>query len=372
MKKEVKTNLIHSLPILYLLLTIIFISGCATVEKKPPPVPAPKVEVPKEEVPVVKPKEEVPVAAPPKPAPPIPNTRVFPDFIALIAQEGDTLSSLADKYLKDASMDWFIADFNDISTLSPGEALIIPLKPYERGGLSAKGYQIVPVLSYHQFSKTVKNKMTVTEADFEEQMKFLKDDGYRVITLDQLFDFLDFKIQIPKKSVVITIDDGWRSVYDIAYPILKKYGYPATLFIYTDLITGGEKTLSWDLIDEMVKSGLIDLQCHSKTHRNLTILDKKETFPQYFESILENELKGCRSIVKRRLNRDVKYFAYPYGDTNHLVVGLLRKLGYRGAFTVKRWGNPFFIHNYRVNRSMIYGDYDLSQFRKNLDVFNRE
>jgi peptidoglycan/xylan/chitin deacetylase (PgdA/CDA1 family) len=296
--------------------------------------------------------------------------RTSPNFIAVIAREGDTLSFFASKYLNDPSMDWFIAEFNDIETLTPGQTLIIPLKPYQKGGLTSKGYQTVPVLSYHHFSLDRADKLTVTKSTFEEQMKFLKDRGYRVITLDQLFDFLEFKSQIPKKSVVINIDDGWRSTYDIAFPILKKYGYPATLFVYTDLIVGSEKTLSWDLIQEMANNGM-DIQCHTKTHRHLTTIDQKESFKEYFEAI-EKELSACEAMIKKKLNKEVKYLAYPYGDTNPLVIELLKKHGYWGAFTIKRGGNPFFIHNYRLNRSMIYGDFDLNQFEKNLTVFTEE
>jgi peptidoglycan/xylan/chitin deacetylase (PgdA/CDA1 family) len=324
--------------------------GCATFRGKPPEVEKPKPEVSKVETPLVE--------------------RTSPNFIAVIAREGDTLSFFASKYLNDPSMDWFIAEFNDVETLTPGQTLIIPLKPYQKGGLTSKGYQTVPVLSYHHFSFDQTSKLTVTKPAFEEQMKFLKDKGYRVITLDQLFDFLEFKSQIPKKSVVINIDDGWRSTYDIAFPILKKYGYPATLFVYTDLIVGSEKTLSWDLIQEMANNGM-DIQCHTKTHRRLTTIDQKESFKEYFEAI-EKELSACEAMIKKKLNKEVKYLAYPYGDTNPLVIELLKKHGYWGAFTIKRGGNPFFIHNYRLNRSMIYGDFDLNQFEKNLTVFTEE
>jgi len=324
--------------------------GCATFRGKPPEVEKPKPEVSKVETP--------------------PMERTSLNFIAVIAREGDTLSFFASKYLNDPSMDWFIAEFNDIETLTPGQTLIIPLKPYQKGGLTSKGYQTVPVLSYHHFSLDRTDKLTVTKSTFEEQMKFLKDRGYRVITLDQLFDFLEFKGQIPKKSVVINIDDGWRSTYDITFPILKKYGYPATLFVYTDLIVGSEKTLSWDLIQEMANNGM-DIQCHTKTHRRLTTIDQKESFKEYFEAI-EKELSACEAMIKKKLNKEVKYLAYPYGDTNPLVIELLKKHGYRGAFTIKRGGNPFFIHNYRLNRSMIYGDFDLNQFEKNLTVFTEE
>jgi peptidoglycan/xylan/chitin deacetylase (PgdA/CDA1 family) len=298
------------------------------------------------------------------------GVRVFPEFVAVIARQGDTLSSLASEYLKDASKDWMIAEFNGVQTLSEGQPLIIPLKPFHRGGLSRREYQTVPVLSYHNFSTTKKSRMSVTAESFEQQMKYLKDNGYRVITLDQLMGFLNFEDQIPKKSVVITIDDGWRAVYEIAFPILKKYGYPATLFIYTDLITGSTRTLSWEMIQEMFQHG-IDVQAHTQTHRNLTMREKKESPKSYFETI-QKELTVSNGIIKNRLNKEAKYFAYTYSDTNSLVIELLKKNGYSAAFTVSRGPNPFFTEPYRINRSMIYGDFDIIQFEKNLITVSNE
>ena len=337
MKTKVDQRLLLRLG--WVLLLIALLGGCATPKVEGPPVTAPLVEA-----------------------------RAFPNFVAVIAREGDTFTSLAAKYLNDSSMDWWIAEFNNLSALDPGQALIIPLRPYGRGGLTATGYQTVPVLSYHNFALTGADRMTVTQAAFEEQMKFLKEKGYRVISLNQFIDFLEFKKPIPKKSVVITIDDGWRATYEIAFPILKKYGYPATLFVYTDLIVGSKKTLSWDLIQEMASQGL-DIQGHTKTHRNLTSAEKKESFKEYFEAI-DKELILSGGIFKNKVNKDVTYLAYPYGETNHLVIELIKKQGYRGAFTVNRGGNPFFIHPYRINRSMIYGTFDLNQFEKNLAVSN--
>lgn len=291
----------------------------------------------------------------------------LPEVEKVVVRPGDTLSSIALKYLGDKSMDWLIADFNNVSTIVPGQILLIPLGPYERGGLKPDGYQLVPVLCYHNFSRTESDAMTISERAFEEQMRFLKDRGYRVITLDELFDFLEFKRQIPRKSVVITIDDGWRSLYEIAFPILKKYGYRATLFVYTGLILDTEKTLNWDLIRTMAKD-VLDVQCHTKTHRNMAIKYSNESFKEYFDS-LKNELIDSARVIRRNLDTDVKYVAYPYGDTNHLVTSLVMKLGYRGAFTVDREGNPFFVDPYRVHRSMIMGTYRIADFEKNLVTF---
>lgn len=327
------------------MLSLFYIAGCAA----PKPVPT---------------EEPARVLAPPVTKP------VFPDFILVTVKEGDTLSSLAAAHLNDPSKDWVIADFNDVSSAVPGQELLIPLKPYDIGGITLRSYQTVPVLSYHKFSEDKFDKMTVTAAAFEAQMKLLKDKGYRVITIDQLFEFLDLNGQIPERSVLITIDDGWRSTYDIALPILRKYGYPATLFVYTDMITGSKTALDWNLVVELSKNN-IDIQCHTKTHRNLGEISSKESFREYFDSI-EREIAVSSKIIREKVNTDPKYLAYPYGDTNHLVIALLKKYGFRGAFTVKRGVNPFFTNNYIINRSMIYGDMDIVQFEKNLTVSRSE
>jgi len=327
---------------------------------------------------VARPPGERPTAAPapvPAPAPaiqlaperPVVQTR---DFAAVVVQPGDTLASLAATWLGDPARDWEIAKYNDVSAAVPGQELAIPLRPYRRGGLTPEQYQTVPVLVYHQIAEKSTNKMTVSRESFEAQMSLLKEKGYRVVTLDQLFEFVEFRGQLPEKSLVITIDDGWRSVYDIAFPILKKYGYPATLFVYTQLINGGTKTLSWDQLREMTAQGL-DVQCHTLTHRNLALPQGRETAEEYFEAI-RREIDDAARLIEQNLGRRPKYLAYPYGDTNGLAISLLRKHGYQAAFTVVREPNPFFTPPFRLGRSMVYGDFDLARFEKNLVVSERK
>ena len=98
--------------------------------------------------------------------------------------------------------------------------------------------------------------------------------------------------------MVITIDDGWRATYDIAFPILKKYGYPATLFVYTQLITGGSKTLSWDQVRDMSTQGL-DVQCHTISHRNLQLPPGQESADQYFTTISREIAESTRTIEQK-------------------------------------------------------------------------
>jgi peptidoglycan/xylan/chitin deacetylase (PgdA/CDA1 family) len=347
-------------------LAVLVLTGCVSRQVMLPPAPPP-AEAPAPP-PVARPLPPPPAPPPAEalapPPPPSEHVRVFPDFVAVIAQPGDTLASLATRFLNDPSLDWRIAEFNGISTLKPGQEVVVPLRPLDLGGVSSRGYQTVPVLAYHKFSKQMSDRMTVREDAFEEQMAFLKRNGYRVITLDDLFDFLDRKRPIPRKSVVITFDDGWRSMYEIAYPILKKYGYPATLFVYTDLIHPSNATLDWAKIREMARNG-IDVQGHSKTHRNLGKMEDGESLQAYFATVKADLIESAK-IIKRQLDKDVKYLAYPFGDTNSLVIAMLGKLGFRGAFTVVRSANSFFADNYRVSRSMIYGTFDLTRFQSNL------
>lgn len=293
----------------------------------------------------------------------------FDSFIIVKPQPEDSFASLAGRYLNDSSRGWLIAEFNQVGTPREKEHLIIPLKPFNLGGLSPDGFQTVPVLVYHRFSKSRKGKMIVSEADFRAQMAYLHDNRYHVIPLEQLVDFIDFKTPLPEKSVVLTFDDGWLSFYDIALPILKEYGYPATLFVYTDFIGAG-KAMSWEQLDSLEKQN-IDIQCHTKSHRNLAVLKKKERFDAYFEDV-KNEILASTQMIREKLGKECRILAYPYGATNHLVIEMLKKHGYLAAFTVDRGSNPFFVDNHMIHRSAIYGEYDLERFAQNLDVFRKK
>ncbi len=288
----------------------------------------------------------------------------FPDVVAVKVKPGETLPSLAAKYLKDSSLDWLIAEFNEVDHAGTGQELLIPLDYYQKGNLTLTGYGKVPVLNYHNLSLTGSSRMMIPKEKFERQMAYLRDNGYRVISLDRFFDFLDFNGQLPEKSVVITFDDGWRPVYEIAWPVLKKYGYTATLFVYTDLIVGSSKTLNWDMIRQMAAEGL-DIQCHTKSHRNLS-KKKAEESPAEYLAAVNYELTESARIIKEKVGVDVKYLAYPYGETNDQVIHLLQDNGFRGAFTTKRGQNPFFSDYYRIKRCMIFGEFDIEKFKKNL------
>jgi peptidoglycan/xylan/chitin deacetylase (PgdA/CDA1 family) len=293
----------------------------------------------------------------------------FEHHVAVVVQPTDTFAQLAKRFLNDPTKGWMIQDYNELDALTPYVAVTVPLQPWKIGGLMAAEYQTVPLLTYHQFSTDGKaNKMTVPSTNFEAQMQFLKDNDYRVITLDQFVDFLEFKAQIPDRAVVITDDDGWESFYQVAFPVLKKYGYPATIFIVTTFPESPDSNgmaLTWPQVKEMAANG-VDVECHTRTHRNLRMA-RDEDFKAYLAS-LEDEIKNVQAEMKKKAGITCKYLAYPYGARNPLVVALTQKYGFRAAFTVSRGANSFFAQDFLVRRSMIYGEYGLKEFERNLNV----
>lgn len=286
------------------------------------------------------------------------------EFRLVIPEPGDTLQGLAEQHLGSSLQASAIARFNQIDSITPGRKIVIPMRPLPPGGISSETFQSVAVLSYHRLSRDKTTRMIMRADDFRAQMQYLADNGYQVITLDQLLDFVEFKSPLPDKSVVITFDDGWKSTYEIAYPILREYGYPATLFVYTDFIGGAGSSLSWAQLQELDENQF-DIQCQSKSHRNLAKLKNGESFDDYFADLIREVVDACTEIG-HKLGKKVDYLAYPYGKFNALVISIMKKNGFRAGFTVKRGTTPSFVNQYLINRSMIFGNYDLARFAKNL------
>lgn len=189
-----------------------------------------------------------------------------------------------------------------------------------------------------------------------------------VIRLADLAGFLAGRQALPRRSVVITIDDGYESVHRIAFPLLKQYGFPATLFAYTDFVGAGSEALSWAQLQEMQASGLIDVQSHSKSHRNLIERAAGETDERYRANI-ESEMRVPRELIDRRVaGARVRHLAYPYGDANELVMESAARHGFELAGTVIPGGNGFFAQPLMLKRTMIFGDLNLEGFKSKLQT----
>jgi peptidoglycan/xylan/chitin deacetylase (PgdA/CDA1 family) len=291
-------------------------------------------------------------------------------LLVYLPAAGDTLAGIATRFLERADRAWQIADANGSAwEVNAGMPLIVPLgnapSPIR---VDADGLQTVPILCYHRFGNGA-SKMIVAPSQFEAQLAWLAQHNYRVLRLSDLAGFLAGREALPQRSVVITIDDGYESVYRHAYPLLKKYGFAATLFMYSDFIGVGEG-LSWAQLQEMASSGLIDLQAHSKTHRNMMERGSGETDAIYRQNI-EQELRTPRQVLERKLAAAgvrVRHFAYPFGDANDWVLEGMRRNDYELGVTVNPGGNPFYAHPLMLRRTMIFGDHDLDDFKARLQT----
>ena len=130
----------------------------------------------------------------------------------------------------------------------------------------------VIVLCYHRFEDKPKDSLAIKPADFEVQMQALKDNGVTVIPMADFLAWRRGEKSIPAKSAVVSIDDGYISGYSVAWPVLKKFGYPFTMFIYTDYVKGGPKSggqsITWEQLGEMRDAG-VDIQSHTVSHSSL-------------------------------------------------------------------------------------------------------
>lgn len=331
---------------------LLLAAGCVTPPEPPPPIK-----------PVT---TETKTVEPPEPVAPAAILARNDRFTVYLPRQQDTIASVARDYLGDASRAWEIADFNQITELTPGTAVAIPLRPVNPMGISSKGIQTVPILCYHRVGPRPQ-LMVMPRETFAAQMEYLARNQYTVIRLADIPDFLSGKRALPPRAVVITFDDGHVSTYQHAYPVLRQYGFPATFFLYTDFLGAGEG-LTWTNIHDMAKSGLIDFQSHSKSHQNLVVRLPGESDQRYVQR-LNTELRVPREVIERNLRSSVSHHAFPYGDANPAVLEQLVQTGHQLGLTVNAGGNAFFAYPLMLRRTMIFGGASMESFRAALQVF---
>lgn len=202
----------------------------------------------------------------------------------------------------------------------------------------------VIVLCYHRFEDMPHNYLAIKPAEFEAQMKAIKDNGFTVIPLKDFLAWRRGEKEIPAKSALITIDDGYLSGYTVAWPILKRMGYPFTMFVYVQYIGTGGKSLSWDQLAEMRDAG-VEIACHSWTHQDLHgkgISPREPSGRLALEDIkqlgydgwVHKEIVESKQLLEKNLALKVSAFAYPYGKYTPKARELVKQAGYEAAFSV--------------------------------------
>lgn len=211
----------------------------------------------------------------------------------------------------------------------------------------------IPVLMYHHVSSHKGALVTITPENFESHAKFLAGSGYKTLSLDEFLAFKKGELELPKKSVLITFDDGWIDNYLVAYPILKKYGLRATIFIITDWVERanndkrksddiyipnhreGKKlayeepasaVINWDDLAGM--RDVFDFASHSNAHDNESLgLDE-----------WRDDLALSKSHIKAH-GGNTKHLCWPRGNYTAELIDLARSLGFEALYTTKRGVN---------------------------------
>ena len=197
-----------------------------------------------------------------------------------------------------------------------------------RGMDRVNGTKIL-VLNYHKVDNE-NISLSVLPKDFDRQMKYLKDNNFHTITMDEMYAALTEGAELPENPVVITFDDGYDDNYKYAYPILKKYGFKGTIFVITSFLDRGQPGyITWGQAQEMESSGVINIESHTVTHSSMT----EQTDEQ-----LRFEMAESKRDIEQRLGKTVGFIAYQTGTFNLHIASLVKEAVYKGAFTIK-YGN---------------------------------
>lgn len=180
---------------------------------------------------------------------------------------------------------------------------------------------MTPILMYHHVDERWQEwKLSVSPHSFERQMEFLKAHRYNVIPLGEYVSLLKDKKPIPKKTVVLTFDDGYDNNFTEAFPVLKKMGFPATIFIQVDGV-GRRGYMTWDDIAILIENG-IEIASHTVHHGFLPDLPEEE---------MKKEIVESKAILESRLQRPITLFSYPGGGFNAAARQQVIDAGYEGA-----------------------------------------
>lgn len=217
----------------------------------------------------------------------------------------------------------------------------------------------VAVLGYHEFSETEpETEMKIRTSKFRQQMETIRELGLPVIPMSDFIAWKKGEKTIPAKSVVITIDDGWKSVYTDAYPILKEFGFPFTIYLYQGYVDGGSKALSTTMVKEMMKHGAT-IGCHSATHPYPQTVKKYiSRGEKEYDEFLNTEMGESKRFLEQKFKKTVTTYAYPGGFFTDEMFRKAEQVGYSHLFTVQPGKVKRDSPDNILPRYIILGNYD--------------
>ncbi|MBN2190559.1 MAG: polysaccharide deacetylase family protein [Candidatus Aureabacteria bacterium] len=219
----------------------------------------------------------------------------------------------------------------------------------------------VRVLMYHKVSRrnVRKEKLRVFPEDFRRQLKYLKEKGYKSISLKELEEYLGGKRKFCFKPVVLSFDDGYKDNYLNAVPILSEYGFSAVFFISTAYVgkdnlwdineaASGEPMMDWDEIKDLCEQGF-EIGSHTVSHADLTKVPREE---------IVKELKNSKAVLESELGVEITAVSYPFGHYNREVMEVTSETGYSLGIATRHGINAEADNPLAVKRILIRG-YDM-------------
>ena len=218
----------------------------------------------------------------------------------------------------------------------------------------------VSILGYHKFSASSNISKrhlptTIYVEKFREQMQTLVDNEIPVIGMGDFLAWRRGEKNIPPFSVIITIDDGYVSTYDLAFPILKEFGFPFTIYPYTGFFGGAGKTLSKDEVREMVAAGA-EIGSHGISHGFLNRQGRRSD--EIHAAFLKKEATDSRRILKEKIGEDPVTFSYPYGAYDERLIAACVEAGYAAMVTVKGQKVSWETDLKELGRYIVHGEDD--------------
>ncbi len=214
----------------------------------------------------------------------------------------------------------------------------------------------VPVLYYHSVRESADNEVIITPENLKAELQYIKDEGYTTLTMNELNDYLLHNSPIPKKSIVITFDDGYMDNYYNAFPVLKALNMKATIFCITSNLDGSYY-LSKEAITEMLNYG-IDIESHTVNHLKLNEL-------AYDEQL--RELQESKKTLEAITGRGVYAIAYPFGHFNDDTIKAAKAAGYKLGFTTNRGLSDRDEDPFKLDRIYISSNYNITTFKEILN-----
>ncbi|WP_258102785.1 polysaccharide deacetylase family protein [Marinoscillum sp. MHG1-6] len=188
---------------------------------------------------------------------------------------------------------------------------------------SAENGKSIVCFVYHRFGDDQYPSTNVSLKDFKAHLSYLKDNGFQVLSFADAIDYLQSDGP-KKKTAVITIDDGYKSFYDNALPLLSKFGFPATVYINTETV-GGDDYMTWE---ELRSATAQKIEIGNHTHSHKYFLDESE-FSRY--NTFQSEIEKSQQLIKNNLGITPVTFAYPFGEFDPKMKDIVRRAGFKAA-----------------------------------------